>query len=148
MKKITGLSFAFVFILMMTACTNHSEVFNDFSLKGESTHWTGELQVHTEERYNKNDEKSTTYETSSKHTFVLEYKGELEDLKSLRHLKYKYQGTAIGGSEDQTFDTGSTDKRFVSTSSGNGAFETKNSVIEVTVEWDNQTETFTLKSTD
>lgn len=131
----------------MTACTNHNEKFNDFSLKGESTNWTGEMKVHTEERYDKKDKKSY-YESSSKHTFVLEYKGDLEDLKSLRHLRYKYQGNAIGGNEERTFDKGSKEKRFVSSSSGNGAFETKSSVIEVTVEWDNKKETFTLKSTE
>jgi hypothetical protein len=87
----------------------------------------------------------TEYSSNSTDEFKLIYARELTELSELKEISYSYKGNAVGGSGTEVLNEPPKSKEVKSTSSsGSGAFERKDSKIEVVVEWQGKKETFYL----
>jgi hypothetical protein len=120
--------------------TNHHYVFT-----GAGEYWSAEYEVTAAETFHEKNNK-TDYSSSSSGHFKLLYNRELPELSGLRKIAYSYKGTGNGGSGTEEFTDPPKSKEIISRSAGggNGAFDRKDSKIEVTVEWQGKTETFYL----
>lgn len=134
----------FVLSLLLVACSTKEVVVHDYRYTGESEHWLAVFEVKGTGTFTEKDQK-IHYESESQTNFTLEYKGALEELSALKFLKYQYDTSARGGESTQTFDRPPTTNSFSSSSGGkNGAIETQDETIKVTVEWDGRKESFEL----
>ncbi|MFM9329301.1 hypothetical protein [Paenibacillus mesotrionivorans] len=119
---------------------NHHYVFT-----GSGEYWSAEYEVTATETFQEKNNK-TEYSSNPSGHFKLLYNRELAELSGLYKITYSYKGTANGGSGTEEFSAPPKSKEVISRSAGggNGAFERKDSKIEVTVEWQGKTETFYL----
>ncbi|WP_419877537.1 hypothetical protein [Brevibacillus centrosporus] len=133
-----------VLSLLLAACSSKEVVVHDYQFTGESEHWRAVYHVKGTGTFTEKDHR-THYESESQTNFTLEYKGTLEGLSSVKSLKYQFESSAGGGESTQTFDRPPTTTSFHSSSSAkNGAIETQDETIRVTVEWDGKKESFEL----
>ncbi|MFJ5718294.1 hypothetical protein [Neobacillus sp. NPDC093127] len=153
MKKILTLLFT---ILVLTACTevtkneitkeeiNKDEVtYNNYKFIGESEHWEAEYIYKGTETWGDNNG-TKTYSNEDNYEFVLKFKGSLEELSSMRNLKYSYKTISSGGESERDFDESPREIIFTSKGSSNGAKVSKDEVIQVNVKWDKFEESFEL----
>lgn len=122
MKKI--LIFVFMFI-PLCGCINSSPIV----YTGESKNWSASFTIENPQGEYHNE------------TLKIIYKG--ENPKEVSDIKYKYDGTNIGGSGEQKLSGNSS---IVSKSGGNGALPPKDSIINVTVEWNGNKEDLQLST--
>ncbi|WP_088187180.1 hypothetical protein [Desulfosporosinus sp. FKA] len=126
MKRLVFLLALIVLIIM--GCFGNSDVFDRY-FKGESAHWIGLYQV---------------VGSSSDHvsTDKLIYKGSDPSLVGRVKYSFKFGSDAEGTSGEQVLLK---DKGYImGHGGGNGAVIPKNDTAEVTVEWNGQTEKFSL----
>lgn len=130
MKRIlTALSF--IIILVLTGCTSNNSS-KPFIFTGESDNWSVELKVtQGEDDYEKQD-------------LTLQYKG--QDVNSVGEIIYTVATKASGYSGNgATLD----EKGIYTETNENNASNAKvtdKSKVNVTVEWNNQTESISLKN--
>ncbi len=110
-------------IVLLSACNT-----KDFSFSGESEHWQADLTVNQSSDFEKQD-------------FVLEYKG--EDIDSVGEIAYTVEGVGGFGRTGVTLEENGVirDSEEASPTNAKMSEDTK---VEVTVEWNDQEETFTL----
>ena len=86
-------------------------------------------------------------ENKEKNRFVLTFKGTDEELAAIKHLKFNEQGPNGGGGTEQDFDIPPVSKSFEMNGASTGSRGMRqNDTVKVTVEWDGQIETFTLRA--
>lgn len=120
--------------------TNHHYVF-----EGSGKYWSAEYEVKATEAFTEKQNKTDYHSDSSAH-FKLFYKNELSEISGLDTIAYSYKGTSSGGSGTEEFNQPPKSKEIISrpAGGGNGAFERRDSRIEVTVEWQGKKESFYL----
>ncbi|MBH9968976.1 hypothetical protein [[Bacillus] enclensis] len=120
-RKITTL---IVTLILLTACNS-----KDVSFSGESDSWEAELKI------------TQNSDTFKKEHFVLKYKG--EDIDSVGDVAYEVDSISGGfGREGEPLgENGSISQSRESRADANIPEDAE---IEVTVEWNGDTETFTL----
>ncbi|WP_226036822.1 hypothetical protein [Aquibacillus saliphilus] len=115
-------------IFVLIGCTSKEED----NFKGESEHWKGYLDVPIKNAHPFQD-------------LVITYKGELEELKSVQQLIYSYDFGNYSGESAISFNGKSpSEKSFTAVISEKEI--KRDGVIEVTVQWSGQEETFELKN--
>ncbi len=149
MKKKIWLAGAFILILVFAGVYVFSQgketINHHYVFTGSGEYWSAEYEVTATETFHEKNNK-TDYGSNSSNHFKLLYNRELAELSGLRKITYSYKGTGNGGSGTEEFTDPPKSKEVISRSAGggNGAFERKDSKIEVTVEWQGKTETFYL----
>lgn len=125
-----------------TDSTNRDVITHDYTFVGESEHWSavfeieGEEVFYEEEEIRKRDEKVDA-------KFMLSYKGPLEEFASTKELYYEYKTPTSASGMRRQYDSPPEEKVFTNRS---GSLVREDAVIEVTVEWDENTEKFTLET--
>jgi hypothetical protein len=143
---IKRILFLLLLLGLLTACSNKEEVTeHSYLFQGEGKYWSAELRYEAEEVWGKDADNINTYENEDNYTFKLTYKGDLDELASMKQLDYKFKlGPTGGGSISETFDEPVTVKEFTSSGGGSGAIMGEQMVVDVEVEWDEYEESFTL----
>lgn len=112
-------------ILILCSCSNSSIVF-----KGESKNWSSTYTIENPD--------------GEFHKTILRIKFKGKNLKDITGVKYSYKGIGVGGSGELPYL--SADGVISSLSGGIGAIPPKDSMIKVTVEWNNNKEELELIS--
>ncbi|MBB6453375.1 hypothetical protein HNQ94_001823 [Salirhabdus euzebyi] len=124
--------------------TNEDIIKHNYTFVGESENWTAEYRVKGKDVFYKEDG-TVKVDSEAQKSFVLKFKGTIEELSTLKTLKYSYDAPGGGGSTVTTFDRPPTNKIFTDRSGGTGVvWADENSIIQVSVEWDNKREDFEL----
>ncbi|MBU8880462.1 DUF4871 domain-containing protein [Bacillus sp. FJAT-29790] len=120
-------------------------IIHDYMYSGESEHWRGSVEFFGKGVFYKREDGSfLDYDSESESFFLIEYKGDLEEIAGME-VSYNYKTGTGGGSG--TIDE--MDQKTISGSSGgNGAMMQKDEVVEVTVEWEGKKESLFLKPDD
>ncbi|WP_110111811.1 hypothetical protein [Bacillus sp. CGMCC 1.16541] len=138
----------FIAILLLTACLEKETTTYEYTLKGESEHWTGEYSVKGTEVWNEKNGR-TGYEHESEDELILTFTGMKEEKKSIKELEYSYETTVGAGSGTTTFESPNENDDIIITHRGAsiGAAKMKeDEVIKITVKWNGQEETFQLQN--
>ncbi|MFG6149381.1 hypothetical protein [Halobacillus sp. B23F22_1] len=78
--------------------------------------------------------------------FIVAYKGRVEELRKIERISFGYDAGTSSSEESRTFDREPTEKHFVTESSAAGDTRIEEGdVIKVTVQWDDQEESFEMK---
>jgi hypothetical protein len=140
LRKILSLFLAFMFL---TACSKEVNKY-DYRFVGESEQWEAEYVFKGTEVWGEKDGRRT-YSNENNDEFILEYKGPLEELSSLKNIEYSYETSAGSGGGTREFDAPPTEKVFKSGGhSENSGTVNEDDIILVHVKWDNAEETFEL----
>lgn len=142
-KKLCALMLSGLLFLLLTAC-NTTTYKHNYTFTGEGEIWSAEYVQKATEKFIEKNGQRPDYETSYHSTFELKYKGKQKDLGKIQDFKYSFKGTSGGGSQTSK-DVKIFPRELKSERSGSGAFEHKDSIINVVVEWDGQKEEFDLK---
>jgi hypothetical protein len=125
--------------MVLTAC---SETINsDYKFAGESDHWEAEYSYKGTEIWGE-DDGQRTYSNDANYEFVLEYKGAIEELSSLKKLEYSYKVNSQGESGTQEYTE--PPKLIIIGSKGSTLKVSEDEVIKVNVQWDDFAESFEL----
>src|SRR5699024_1556124 len=126
-----------------TESKNKDVMTHDYTFTGESEHWRAVFEVEGEEVFHEEDE-VLQREEKAQSEFRLTYKGSLDGLSSVNEMCYEYQ-TPTGSSETSLIfnETQPDDTVFTNFSD---QLVRQSDVIEVTVEWGDSTESFTLEA--
>lgn len=139
MKKIMTV---LVTMMLLTACSETTT--NNYKFNGESDHWEAEFSYKGTEKWGEKDGQRT-YSNDDSYTFVLTYKGSLEELSSLEQLEYAFEANGKSSESNLEFTEPPTTVTFSSSGgSKNGAKVTEDEVIKVNVKWDDLEESFEL----
>lgn len=112
-------------VIFLAGCLND----NDMAFTGESQNWSARYEV------------SHTIDDNHRNTLTLTYEG--DDPAHVGTVKYKYAATPGEGSGETEL---SGRREIVHQSGGNGAIPLKDSIIEVTVEWNGHKEELKLSA--
>ncbi|QUI23631.1 hypothetical protein HZI73_15630 [Vallitalea pronyensis] len=145
MKSIKYCMIIIMIMTIITSCSKKEVVSHKYTFEGESTNWIGELEVKIIENITEKDE-IVEYDPEQKKEFILTYKGEIDDLKPLKELKYKFEYRC--GSGSGKIEKHNTKVVSHNSSSRGGTLINQEEVITVTVEHGEDIEIFELKSTD
>ncbi|WP_156289804.1 hypothetical protein [Oceanobacillus salinisoli] len=130
---------------LISACSNNEEVTeHSYLFTGEGHVWSAELRYEAEERWGKDADDINTYSSEDDYNFTLTYKGDLDDLASMKQLDYEFKEPTGGGSSSLTFDEPVSVKEFTSRGGGTGAILREDMVVSVEVRWDDNEESFEL----
>ena len=139
-----GVRYQFVTVLficaLLTGCTNkETKPFeHNFHYHGESSHWAATMLISGKGT-------TTTHYDENQKSFLLEYKGEYEDIShSVVRYSYKLNGGTEGGSESPP------GTKYIRTSEKGtgGEIQDKDEIIKVTVKWNGQKEIIPMKITN
>ncbi|WP_223701725.1 hypothetical protein [Sutcliffiella deserti] len=113
----------FITVLLLSACSS-----KDFTFSGESDYWQADLRVHHSSDFEKQE-------------LILRYKG--EDVDSVGEITYTVNSKgSFGGTRDKLQENGSL--RDYKEADPTNAKISEDTEVEVTVEWNGNTETFKL----
>ncbi|WP_421382701.1 hypothetical protein ACOJQI_00930 [Bacillus salacetis] len=118
------LSLLILVIFLLTACNSRT-----FSFAGETDNWSAELKVNQSSGFQKQE-------------FLLKYKG--EDISSIGEIAYHVESVGGFGREGVTLEENGS-IRHVDEANPTNAKVDENTKVEVTVEWNGNTETFNLE---
>ncbi|WP_409251663.1 hypothetical protein V1502_16200 [Bacillus sp. SCS-153A] len=119
------ISLLFVSLLFLAACTS-----KDVTFSGQTDNWEAELMI---------TQNSDTFENQD---FVLEYKG--DEVDSVGKIAYNVDSIGGGfGREGESLDENGSIRDGRESRASTGEIP-EDAEVEVTVEWNGQTETFTL----
>src|SRR5699024_4091352 len=117
---------------------------HSYLFTGEGEYWKAEVRYEAREEWGKDGDDITSYDGEAAYTFNLAYKGELEELVSVKRLVYEYKLPGSGSRTSITFDDEPiSSKAFTSTGSG-GPIMREDHSVDVKVKWDDQEESFEL----
>ena len=138
MKKILAILLT---ILALTACSETTK--NEYNFTGESEHWEAEYAYQGTEVWGDKDGQRT-YTNEDSYEFVLEFKGSLDEISSIKKLEYTYKTLHGEGKVDQVFTEPNKEVIFSTRGSSGGAKVREDEVIQVNVKWDDFEESFEL----
>ncbi|MCK0470661.1 hypothetical protein [Halalkalibacter sp. APA_J-10(15)] len=142
MKRLFTAGFIFL-MLLLSACSNEEVMKNKYSFTGEGQYWNAEYIYEGTELWKEEDNR-TSYSHESNDTFVLTFKGSLEEMQSIKRVDYSYETTTGGGGGSHEFDESPNEITLKSGSGGTGATIKENEIISVTVKWNDLEESFEL----
>ncbi|MFD1040534.1 hypothetical protein ACFQ3N_19335 [Virgibacillus byunsanensis] len=119
---------------------------HNYTYVGESENWTAEFEFEGKETFYEEDG-TNKYNAEHNSRFVLTYKGDLSELSALEKIRYGYETPSNATEIGTTFDEPPSEKIFTINDSGSSIVY-EDSVIEATVEWGGEKETFELKNDD
>lgn len=113
----------FVTVLLLSACDS-----KDFTFSGESDNWQADLKVHQSNDFEKQE-------------FLLKYQG--EDVNSVGEISYTVKSMGSFGRTGALLEENGSLKDY-SEADPTNAKVNENTEVQVTVEWNDKTETFKL----
>ena len=119
--------FGIVLIILLVGCTSQDR----YKYSGESEHWKGKVGMST-----KNE---GTYE------LVLTYKGDVEDLSSVRELTSSFEMGGLAGKNSRGFGESPSRKSFKSNMNNIQSEVDDENVINLKVQWEDHEESFQLE---
>jgi hypothetical protein len=131
--------------LLFTGCSKDKDVTNyNYTFRDENDLWEAEYKLEGSITFYTNEKGALDVETHHDNALIIAYKGELQDLQGIRHVKISYDGSLVGGSMGTEYDEGEhiNSKVFKLISGGNGATPPEDAVITVTIQiddWEIQT---------
>ncbi|ASF39016.1 MULTISPECIES: hypothetical protein [Halobacillus] len=130
MKKIYG-GFSIIFItLLLISCSER----NQYILEGESDHWEAKLKV------------TVKANDATSKDFIINYKGELNQLADISRLEYSYKSAASSGKSEINFNGKPPQRKsFTHHSGSSGSSFDSEQTVNVTVKWDGNEEKMKLK---
>lgn len=131
--------------IFLSACGSSKEM--EYLYEGESEHWEA-VFLYKGQQKKKKEDNVTRFETKDDKNLELRYKGKLEDLSSVRNLKYSYETSSSSAEHIEELDEPlkSPTLHLTGMSKGGQLIE-KDEVIKVKVKWDDEEETLLLKNT-
>ncbi|MCL7745625.1 hypothetical protein [Halalkalibacter alkaliphilus] len=142
MKSLVPISLLLL-TLLLSACSNEEVIKHDYLFTGEGQYWEAEYIYEGTEIWGEENNR-TTYSHEKKDTFVLTFKGSLDEMQSIKNLDYSYQTSAGGSSVSREFDQPPNDISFRTSGGGTGAKINKDETIPVIVKWNGSEESFEL----
>ncbi|MFC4025498.1 hypothetical protein ACFOUV_17075 [Oceanobacillus longus] len=135
-----------LFTGLISACSNNEEITeHSYQFIGEGQYWEAELKYEAEEIREIDANNVNTYSSEDEYNFKLTYKGDLDELASMKKLDYEFKlGPTGGGSSSETFDEPVSVKEFTSRGGGTGSIMREDIVVSVEVKWDDNEESFEL----
>jgi hypothetical protein len=117
-----------------------------YSYEGENELWSAQFLIDCTETWTDKDG-TLDYENESDMNLTLNYKGELSDLSSVRHMEISYSTDFISMGSTSDLEEGSIkSKTFTLKSNGkNSALPDKDDIITVTVNLEGDIQTFELR---
>lgn len=111
--------------------------------KGESTHWEGTVTLRYYEHWWQDEKGKLYYESYHTESPLLKYK--MADIKDVGLISYDYKTTSGGGNgTGMRLDDNGCLK--IGGGGGNGALPRENDDYNITIKWNGQEESFTLKA--
>ncbi|MDF2556980.1 MAG: hypothetical protein K0R71_808 [Bacillales bacterium] len=147
MKKFfTFLTITIIVILTFWNAKKDTTIINQV-YSGKNENWTAQFEVTGTETF-KDKDGTLSYENDIKKVLKVNYKGDLSQLNSSRHIDISYKSSAGGGSNSGDIDGRLTSTSFTLKSSGqNCAFENKDEIIEVSINLDGKIQRIELSNT-
>ncbi len=151
MKKIFIL-IVFVLVMVLSSCSHHKDDSldtntekNKLIFEGENDNWEANFKIDVSEEILKK-KGELKYNSYHKKTLTVKYKGDINDLSSIKNMVIQYKSSVGKGTLDEDFiDNPINEKVFTITSKGNGAVESKDEIIEVYIILDGNKQTIKLK---
>ncbi len=134
-----------IIILMLDGCSKDKDVTNyNYTYRDENDLWEAEYKLEGSITFYTNDKGALDVENHYKDALIVAYKGELQELQGIRHVKISYEGSVVGGSMEREYDVREhiNSKVFKLTGGGNGATPPEDAVFTVTIQiddWETQT---------
>lgn len=147
MKKNIILCIVFLMMATVSGCSKKDTTEIDYSYVGENDLWDAEYHVTGTEEFTETGE-NLKYSNEMNNILAVKYKGELQDLSSVKYLKISYESQAHKGSMEIEYSEGDriTSKTFNLISSGtNTAIVGENEIIKVTIDIDGEIQNIELK---
>lgn len=140
LKKIITLLLT---VLALTACAETTKY--DYKFTGASEHWEAEYANKGTEVWGEKDGQRT-YANEDSYEFLLEFKGDSEEMSSIKKVEYTYKTSSGEGKGTEEFTESNKVVVFSSKGSSNGAKIGGDEVIQVNVKWDDFEESFELRN--
>ncbi|WP_100372245.1 hypothetical protein [Bacillus sp. FJAT-45037] len=135
---------AIIFLmLLLSACSNEEVIKNNYSFTGEGQYWEAEYIYEGTEIWEEEDNR-THYSHENEETFVLTFKGSLEETQSIKRVGYSYDTTTGEGSGSREFDEPPNEITLRSGGGGTGSKIKEDEIISVIVKWNGLEESFEL----
>lgn len=135
-----------IILLIITGCSNKQVIKHNYTYKGENELWTAEYKVNGTGTFTEKNGK-TEYESNSNKTLIVNYRKDLSELSSVKHLEISYESSAGGGESNLDFDNPPNEKTYMLKSGGRGgAIENKDEIIKVNIAIDGKARTIELKN--
>lgn len=146
MKKL-GVILTTLMLLVMLGCTKSKVENYNYNYKGENELWAAEYNVDGKSKITEKDGKINYYGDAN-YQLTVNYKKDLSQLSSAKHLEISYKTGTKAGNLIQDFDDNNpVEKTYtLKSSSTNGAVGRKDDVIEVTLNLDGKIQTIQLKN--
>lgn len=145
MKKV-AIIFITIMLFLASGCARQKTDKINYTYQGENALWSAELKLNARIVKNK-DDGNFSYESECDRTLTVTYKNELSDLASAKDFTIGYDSGVSSCRMSSPFDEfARSNNTFTLTNGGsNNAMEIPESVINVTIQIDDQTQTFDLK---
>jgi hypothetical protein len=141
MRKIIVILITII-LFLFGGCSNQKVIRYDYTYKGENEFWTAEYKVNGTSIFIEKDNK-TSYEESGSRILTVTYKKDISDLSSVKHLEIACKG------RKEVYDLDDNDqlnqKTFILKSSGPGAIEDKDEIINVNINVNGEAQTIELR---
>ncbi|MCM1991381.1 hypothetical protein KDK92_16730 [Oceanirhabdus seepicola] len=135
-----------IILLIVTGCSNKEVIKHNYTYKGENELWTVEYKVNGTVTFTEKNGK-TECESNSNKILTVNYKKDLSELSSVKHLEISYESSAGGGKSNLDFnDNPPNEKTYTLKSGGTGAIENKDEIIKVNITIDGKAQTIELKN--
>lgn len=126
-------------MLLVAGCSKDKDVtYYNYTFRDENDLWEAEYKLEGSTTFYTNEQGALDVETHHKDALIVAYKGKLQDLQGIRHVKISYRGTFSGGSMEEEYGEGKyfNSKVFKLTGGGSGAITPEDDVIKVTLQID------------
>lgn len=136
-----------IMILIITGCSNKKVVNHNYTYKGENEFWIAEYRVNGTGTFTE-ENGMTIYKSNCDKILTINYKKNLSDLSSVKHLEISCESSAGNKKLIDNFDNNHPIKKtYTLKSSGSGiAIENKKEIIKVNIDLGEKTETIELKN--
>jgi len=133
-------------LFIVAGCSNKEVIKHNYTYTGENELWTAEYKVNGTGTFTQKDNK-TLYQSNSNSTLTINYKKDLSELSSVKHIEISFESSARAGKLNLNFDDNPpNEKTYMLKSSSGGAIENKDEIIKVTIGLDGKTQVIELKS--
>lgn len=133
----------FIFIFMLSGCSDKKVVKYNTVYKGDNTLWTAEYRVTGTGIFTKDEDGTHRYDNKIKYFFEADYQGDLEDLSSIKSIRISYSCSSNSGTcGGSSIGLG---KFVIESGESSGAVPRKDEKIKVTINIDGDIQTFELE---
>ena len=136
-------------LLITIGCSKKDIIYHNYTYKGESELWTAEYKVKGKGTFTEVKGK-TEYESEADTALTVVFKKDISELASVKYLKISYKSSSSAGEIEKNFNNDKDiEKSYnIKTSSEGGAIESKDEIIKVSIQMDDEIQTIELKNVE